>query len=93
LKVYSEMFRSFFGTVASSSFRFVMGFPPTGMTPMVNTNSLFQLNQIANFSKFISHARKKRLPLTTKRAGKGYYKGNRTRKEGYLNSKGRFIGI
>ena len=63
------------------------------MAPMVNTNSLFQLNQIANFSKFISRARKKRLPLTTKRAGKGYYKGNRTRKEGHLDSKGWCIAI
>ena len=51
---------------------------------------LFQF-QTADFSKYISKARTKRLPLTTKRAGKGYYKGNRSRKEGYLNSKGAFI--
>lgn len=39
-------------------------------------------------SKFISKSRAKRLPLTTKRAGKGFYKGNRARKEGHINSKG-----
>ena len=37
-----------------------------------------------------SKARKKRLPLTTKRAGKGFYKGNGARKEGTINSKARF---
>ena len=49
------------------------------------------ISSVANFSKYISKARRKRLPLTTKRAGKGYYKGNRTRKEGHITSKGRFI--
>lgn len=43
------------------------------------------------FSKYISKARAKRQPLTTKRAGKGYYKGNRCRKEGYLDSRGLLI--
>ena len=47
--------------------------------------------QKMQFSKYISNARKKRLPLTTKRAGKGYYKGNGARKEGVINSKARFI--
>lgn len=47
--------------------------------------------QKMSFSKYISNARKKRLPLTTKRAGKGYYKGNGARKEGNINSKARFI--
>jgi hypothetical protein len=45
---------------------------------------------VADFSKYISKARAKRQPLTTKRAGKGYYKGNRCRKEGTINSKGKF---
>ena len=54
----------------------------------VHTAPLFQHFQVADFSKFIPKARAKRLPLTTKRAGKGYYKGNRTRKEGFLTSKG-----
>lgn len=44
--------------------------------------------QMASFSKYISKSRTKRLPLTTKRAGKGFYKGNGARKEGVINSKG-----
>lgn len=48
-------------------------------------------NQIAYFSKYISKSRTKRLPLTTKRAGKGYYKGNGSRKEGVISSKGSII--
>ena len=51
--------------------------------PLNQSLSLFR-----NFSKYISKSRAKRLPMTTKRAGKGFYKGNRTRKEGFLNSKG-----
>ena len=47
--------------------------------------------QVANFSKYISKARAKRQPLTTKRAGKGYYKGKGARKEGHITSKARFI--
>ena len=42
-------------------------------------------------SKYISKSAKKRMPMTTKRAGKGFYKGNRSTKEGTINSKGRFI--
>lgn len=42
-------------------------------------------------SKYLSKAAKKRLPLTTKRARKGFYKGNRSTKEGRLTSKGKFI--
>jgi len=49
--------------------------------------------QIAHFSKYISKSRTKRLPLTTKRAGKGYYKGNGSRKEGVISSKGIAIYI
>jgi hypothetical protein len=69
-------------------------------------NSLFQIfrpnaknfvsfshTQVAQFSKYISHSRTKRLPLTTKRAGHGYYKGNGARKEGFITSKARFIRV
>lgn len=46
-------------------------------------------HQITNlFSKYISKSRTKRLPLTTKRVGKGYKKGNGARTEGVLDSKG-----
>ncbi len=53
----------------------------------------FQLTQICEFSKYISKSRTKRLPLTTKKAGKGYYKGNRCRKEGYITSKAAFVKV
>lgn len=52
---------------------------------------LFSLVQVAAFSKFLSKSRTKRLPLTTKRAGKGFYKGTGSRKEGHITRKGRFI--
>jgi len=51
----------------------------------------FQLTQTCFFSKYISNARTKRLPLTTKRAGKGFYKGKGARTEGFISSKGQFI--
>lgn len=44
-----------------------------------------------HMSKFLSKSATKRLPLTTKRARKGYYKGKGGTKEGKINSKGRFI--
>ena len=42
-------------------------------------------------SKYLSKAASKRVPLNTKRAGKGYYKGKGGTKEGHLTSKARFI--
>ena len=46
-------------------------------------------NQLSSyFSKYISKSRTKRLPLTSKKAGKGYNKGYGARKGGYVNSKG-----
>lgn len=53
-------------------------------------NNLFAIQKL-NFSKFISKSRAKRLPLSPKRVGKGYYKGNGCRKEGRLTSKGMYI--
>lgn len=50
--------------------------------------SFFSHQIVASFSKYISKSRTKRLPLTTKRVGKGYKKGNRARKEGVITSKG-----
>mmetsp|Transcript_9546 Transcript_9546/g.10265 ORF Transcript_9546/g.10265 Transcript_9546/m.10265 type:complete len:119 (+) Transcript_9546:44-400(+) len=64
------------------------------MTSTIRTsfqpNVAFNLQQTANMSKYISKSRAKRLPLTTKRAGKGFYKGNRSRKEGWLDNRGHF---
>lgn len=42
-------------------------------------------------SKYLSKSAAKRLPLTTKRAKKGYYKGKGGTSEGRLTSKGKFI--
>jgi hypothetical protein len=42
-------------------------------------------------SKYISKAARKRVPMNTKRAGKGYYKGKGGTKEGRLTSKAKFI--
>lgn len=42
-------------------------------------------------SKYLSKSATKRLPLNTKRAGKGYYKGKGGTSEGRLTSKGKFI--
>mmetsp|Transcript_8141 Transcript_8141/g.22593 ORF Transcript_8141/g.22593 Transcript_8141/m.22593 type:complete len:125 (-) Transcript_8141:284-658(-) len=47
--------------------------------------------QSREMSKYLSKQARKRLPLTSKRATKqGFYKGNRCRKEGYINSKGHY---
>ena len=54
------------------------------------TSSVFTIS-IRHMSKYLSKAATKRLPLTTKRAGKGYYKGKGGTKEGRLTSKGKFI--
>lgn len=51
----------------------------------------FSSSQSRSFSKYISKSAKKRLVLTTKRAHKGFYKGNGATKEGRLTSKGKFI--
>lgn len=64
---------------------------------LLTTNNLqsnkqfFQHVQIANFSKYTSKSRTKRLPLNTKRVGKGYKKGYGARREGMITRKGKFI--
>lgn len=55
------------------------------------TKSYCWLQQQRHMSKYLSKAAKKRLVLTTKRAHKGFYKGNGATKEGRLTSKGKFI--
>ena len=42
-------------------------------------------------SKYLSKAATKRLPLTTKKAGKGYYKGKGGTTEGHFGKGGRFV--
>lgn len=58
---------------------------------LVNAVSLPTLIQQRFMSKYLSKSAAKRLPLSTKRAGKGYYKGKGGTKEGRLTSKGKFI--
>lgn len=53
--------------------------------------TIIQPTQRRYMSKYLSKAATKRLPLTTKRAGKGYYKGKGCTSEGRLTSKGKFI--
>jgi hypothetical protein len=61
------------------------------LTRASNIATNHQLFQQRFMSKYLSKAAAKRLPLNTKRAGKGYYKGKGGTKEGKLNSKGKFI--
>mmetsp|Transcript_16829 Transcript_16829/g.28118 ORF Transcript_16829/g.28118 Transcript_16829/m.28118 type:complete len:107 (+) Transcript_16829:40-360(+) len=60
-------------------------------TSAVSQRCSFLISQTRCFSKYVSKSRAKRLPLTTKRAGKGYNKGNGARRGGVLNSKGNFV--
>lgn len=48
-------------------------------------------NSVRYFSKYLSKSATKRLPLTTKRVGKGFYKGKGCRSEGRHTSKGKFL--
>ena len=58
-----------------------------------STSPLYPNCQIQQrfMSKYVSRSMKKNLPLTTKRARKGFYKGKGCTTEGRLNSLGRFI--
>ena len=75
-------------TQLSSKILSLDAFPPT-------LSALQYFNQIQQqqrwMSKYVSKSMRKILPLTTKRARKGFYKGKGCTKEGKLNSKGRFI--
>ena len=55
-----------------------------------NSHSVVTL-AVRHMSKYLSNSATKRLPLSTKRAGKGYYKGKGGTKEGHVTSKGKFI--
>lgn len=71
-----------------NSFSSLLKLSSFSLQKLNTTTKLFLWNPVCNFSKYISKSRTKRLPLTTKRAGKGYKKGNGARTEGKLNSKG-----
>eukprot|EP01041_Mallomonas_annulata_P005627 gene5627-11355_t len=54
--------------------------------PVLRSNWLYQ--SFMALSKYISKSRTKRLPLTTKRVGKGFTKGYGAIKGGFISSKG-----
>ena len=63
--------------------------PAATTTPASATDST--AGAVRCMSKFLSKSARKRIPLTTKRAKKGYYKGNGANKEGYFGKGGRFV--
>lgn len=70
----------------------LVGIQPCRPTVVLGMFQQQQQQQQQRFiSKYVSKAARKRMPLTTKRAGKGFYKGEGSTKEGRLTSKGRFI--
>ena len=74
----------------SSGCNNIIGIRSTGLS----SNNLQQqpFHETRRFmSKYLSKSATKRLPLNTKRAGKGYYKGKGGTSEGRLTSKGKFI--
>lgn len=58
---------------------------------LIPTNNLWMDITKRSMSKYLSKAATKRLPLTSKRARKGYYKGKGATKEGHITSKAKFI--
>lgn len=57
---------------------------------LCNSSPLIEITR-RHMSKYLSKSATKRLPLNTKRAKKGYYKGKGCTNEGRLTSKGKFI--
>ncbi|KAL7483419.1 hypothetical protein ACHAW6_009071 [Cyclotella cf. meneghiniana] len=86
---------SILGGVATQSY--VRGPRTLSICPCLNgavlsrsSHPAFQETQRC-MSKYLSKSAAKRLPLDTKRAKKGYYKGKGCTSEGRLTSKGKFI--
>mmetsp|Transcript_10125 Transcript_10125/g.20200 ORF Transcript_10125/g.20200 Transcript_10125/m.20200 type:complete len:141 (+) Transcript_10125:4656-5078(+) len=63
------------------------GIPTNQLAP--STTSSF--GAVRFMSKYLSKSATKRLPLSPKRAKKGYYKGNGSTKEGYFGKGGKFV--
>jgi Mitochondrial ribosomal protein L27 len=59
--------------------------------PTLTTHQYPTLQLVRYMSKYVSKSQKKNLPLTTKRARKGFYKGKGCTTEGRINSTARFI--
>ena len=76
----------------SSGCNNIIGIRSTGMPSTSNNLQQPPFHETRRFmSKYLSKSATKRLPLNTKRAGKGYYKGKGGTSEGRLTSKGKFI--
>ena len=76
----------------SSGCNNIIGIRSTGMPSTSNNLQQQPFHETRRFmSKYLSKSATKRLPLNTKRAGKGYYKGKGGTSEGRLTSKGKFI--
>uniref|UniRef100_A0A7S2PDC7 Uncharacterized protein n=1 Tax=Leptocylindrus danicus TaxID=163516 RepID=A0A7S2PDC7_9STRA len=58
---------------------------------ITSRNQILNFGQSRDFSKFLSKSARKRLPLTSKRAKKGYVKGKGCTREGRNTSKGGFV--
>jgi hypothetical protein len=70
----------------------LMSSPLMSRTTNTSIAPILQQQQVRFMSKYLSKAATKRKPLTTKRAGKGYYKGNRCTKEGTFSGRaGKFV--
>ena len=75
----------------SSGCNNIIGIRSTGLSSY-NLQQQQPFHETRRFmSKYLSKSATKRLPLNTKRAGKGYYKGKGGTSEGRLTSKGKFI--
>ena len=66
---------------------------PSGLRPAADpiTLSAPSAAPFREFSKLYGNAKRKRMPLSPKRARKGYYKGKGARSEGRHTSKGGFV--
>lgn len=83
-------------SLAATSFKFIPCQRERRMNTLwsrslIPTNNLWMDITKRSMSKYLSKAATKRVPLTSKRARKGYYKGNGSTKEGHITSKAKFI--
>ena len=76
--------------VRNRTYAFCSPSVPSARTPSASS-ALAVEGARRSMSKYLSKSARKRLPLTTKRAKKGYYKGNGATKEGHFGKGGKFI--
>lgn len=102
-RIFSITGRLSFSTTATNPIH--RNIPTTALTAVRGNNALIAMTDACPkavynspyqetrrfMSKYLSKSATKRLPLNTKRAKKGYYKGKGCTSEGRLTSKGKFI--